>query len=66
MSKEALEKLKELKNVHYEAMDALNKDVYKQGIESDDYSVGLYNGLELVVSMLEDREPKYLGVSNEK
>lgn len=38
------------------------KDLQKQSLNSsqDDYMIGLYNGLELSVAMLENREPVFL------
>lgn len=45
-------KVKELKKVHR---------IQKQTIETnaDDYMVGLYNGLEMAVAILESREPVF-------
>lgn len=31
----------------------------------DDYSLGIYNGLELALSVLEKREPKFKTIENE-
>lgn len=38
------------------------KDLQKQSLNNsqDDYMIGLYNGLELSVAMLENREPVFL------
>lgn len=30
------------------------------------YSIGLFNGIELSVSFLEDRDPKYLSIEKEE
>jgi hypothetical protein len=45
-------KEKELKRLH---------DIQLQNIsdQSDDYMIGLYNGLELVLSIFEDRDPEF-------
>lgn len=45
-------KVKELKKIHR---------IQKQTIETnaDDYMVGLYNGLEMAVAILESREPVF-------
>lgn len=38
------------------------KEIQKQNIDrtKDDYMVGIYNGLELAVSILEEREPEFV------
>ena len=46
-----LEQIKILKNVQENNLD-------------DNYMVGLYNGMELAVSILEDRKPKYKSCIN--
>lgn len=37
------------------------KEIQKQNIDrtKDDYMVGIYNGLELAVAILENREPEF-------
>lgn len=37
------------------------RDLQKQSLEKlpDDYMVGLYNGLEMAVAILENREPEF-------
>ena len=37
------------------------RDIQKQALETDadDYMVGLYNGLEFAVAIMEDREPVF-------
>lgn len=46
-------KTKEVKNI---------RDLQKQSFEksTDDYMVGLYNGLEMATAILEGREPEFL------
>lgn len=46
-------KTKEVKNI---------RDLQKQSFENstDDYMVGLYNGLEMATAILEGREPEFL------
>lgn len=44
------------------------KEIQKQNIDrtKDDYTVGVYNGLELAVAILEEREPEFVcTISNE-
>lgn len=43
------------------------RDLQKQSLEksTDDYMVGLYNGLELSTAILENREPEFLGFVKE-
>ena len=44
------------------------RDLQKKSLEklTDDYMVGLYNGLEMATAILENREPEFLTcVSNE-
>lgn len=38
------------------------RDLQKQSLEksADDYMVGLYNGLEMAVAIMENREPAFL------
>ena len=36
------------------------KDAQFQSFDYDDYNLGLYNGIELSLSIMEEREPKYL------
>lgn len=45
-------RVKELKRI---------RDLQKQALETDadDYMVGLYNGLEFAVAIMEDREPVF-------
>lgn len=51
-------KIRELKRV---------KDVQEQSLkaEHDDYMIGLYNGLELAVAIMENRKPIYLSCIKE-
>jgi hypothetical protein len=35
------------------------KEVQEKSALSDDYNLGLYNGMELCLAILEKREPKY-------
>jgi len=46
---EKLNRLKELRD----------KQGEKGTIDQGDYMIGLYNGLELAIAMIEDREPMY-------
>lgn len=43
------------------------KDVQEQSLkaEHDDYMIGLYNGLELAVAIMENRKPVYLSCIKE-
>lgn len=43
------------------------RDLQKQSLEklTDDYMVGLYNGLELAVAIMENRKPVYLSCTKE-
>lgn len=43
------------------------KDVQKQSLKGvhDDYMIGLYNGLELAVAIMENRKPIYLSCIKE-
>ena len=43
------------------------KDVQEQSLkdEHDDYMIGLYNGLELAVAIMENRKPAYLSCIKE-
>ena len=51
-------KTKEVKNI---------RDLQKQSLEklTDDYMVGLYNGLEMATAILETREPEVLDIVKE-
>lgn len=51
-------RIKELKRV---------KDIQEQSLkaEHDDYMIGLYNGLELAVAIMENRKPVYLSCIKE-
>ena len=51
-------RLKELKRI---------KDIQEQNLraESDEYMVGLYNGLELAVAIMENRKPVYVSCIKE-
>lgn len=51
-------KIKEVKNI---------RDLQKQSLEksTDDYMVGLYNGLEMATAILEGREPEFLACVKE-
>lgn len=51
-------KTKEVKNI---------RDLQRQGLEksTDDYMVGLYNGLEMATAILEGREPEFLACVKE-
>lgn len=51
-------KTKEVKNI---------RDLQKQSLEksTDDYMVGLYNGLEMATAILENREPEFIDVVKE-
>lgn len=40
-------------------------DMQKQNI-TDDYSCGIYNGLELALAILEEREPEFVFVENKE
>ena len=50
MLSERLIKLNEMKQVQKDSM----------GNDPGDYMVGMYNGIEFALCVLEDREPKYL------
>ena len=43
------------------------RDLQKQSLEksADDYMVGLYNGLEMAVAIMESREPEFVNVVKE-
>ena len=43
------------------------RDLQKQSLEklTDDYMIGLYNGLELAVAIMENRKPAYLSCIKE-
>lgn len=43
------------------------RDIQKQSVASsgDDYSVGVYNGIELALACLEGREPEFMCVVKE-
>lgn len=43
------------------------RDLQKQSLEklTDDYMVGLYNGLEMSIAILEGREPEFLSCVKE-
>lgn len=43
------------------------KDLQKQSLEksTDDYMVGLYNGLEIASAILENREPEFINIVKE-
>lgn len=51
-------KTKEVKNI---------RDLQKQSLEksTDDYMMGLYNGLEMATAILENREPEFLDLVKE-
>lgn len=51
-------RLKELKRI---------KDVQEQnlGVDQDEYMVGMYNGLELAVAIMENRVPVYVSCEKE-
>lgn len=40
-------------------------DMQKQNI-TDEYSCGIYNGLELALAILEEREPEFVSVENKE
>ena len=42
------------------------KDAQFQSFDYDDYNLGLYNGIELCLAIMEEREPKYLTLPIEK
>lgn len=44
------------------------KEIQKQNIDrtKDDYMVGIYNGLELAVAILENREPEFRATVKEQ
>lgn len=54
MLKNANKKLEEIK---------ILKNVQENNLE-DDYMVGLYNGMELAIAILENRKPKYKSCVN--
>lgn len=43
------------------------KQIQKQTVETDktEYSAGLYNGIELALAVLQNREPNYLNIEKE-
>lgn len=51
-------KMKEIENI---------KQMQKQSMEEmkEDYMVGLYNGIELILSLLQNRNPEYETCSHE-
>ena len=55
MLKNANKKLEQIKTL---------KNVQEQQNLEDDYMVGLYNGMELAVAILEDRKPVYKSYVN--
>lgn len=50
-----IRELKRVKNVQEQSLKA----------EHDDYMIGLYNGLELAVAIMENRKPAYLSCIKE-
>jgi len=42
------------------------KDVQSLSSDADDYNLGLFNGIELCLAILEEREAKYLTLPIEK
>ena len=44
-------KLRELPKIHYDSTTPM-----------DEYYTGMYNGIECVLSLIDEREPKYLSV----
>lgn len=51
-------RVKELKRIRELQRQALETD-------TDDYMVGLYNGLEMATAILENREPEFLDIVKE-
>ena len=45
------EKLKELQKIHYDATTPM-----------DSYFTGIWNGMEMIISLMEERDPKYKSV----
>lgn len=51
-----------MKNINFEQKLNTLKDLLKvqeESCEYDEYSLGLYNGLELACAVMEDREPEF-------
>lgn len=63
--KENIERMNTLKSKTKEVKNI--RDLQKQSLEksTDDYMVGLYNGLEMATAILENREPEFLDVVKE-
>lgn len=58
--KENTERMNTLRSKTKQVKDI--RDLQKQSLEksADDYMVGLYNGLEMAVAIMENREPVFL------
>ena len=55
-----------LKNKYEKRLDDIRKlkETQRQAV-IDKYSCGIYNGMELVIAIMEDREPVYLHLQEE-
>lgn len=61
-----IEYQRELINVLNKTLIEAKKSCYNELGLSDPYCVGLYNGIEMVRSLIAEEEPKYLGEEDEK
>lgn len=63
--KENIERMNTLKSKTNEVKNI--RDLQKQSLDklTDDYMVGLYNGLEMATAILENREPVFLDIVKE-
>lgn len=55
LKKKRIRELKRIKNIQEQSLK----------VEHDDYMIGLYNGLELAVAIMENRKPVYLSCIKE-
>lgn len=55
LKKKRIRELKRIKNIQEQSLK----------VEHDDYTIGLYNGLELAAAIMENRKPVYLSCIKE-
>lgn len=61
-----IEYQRELINVLNKTLIEAKKSCYNELGLPDPYCVGLYNGIEMVRSLIAEEDPKYLGEEDEK
>lgn len=61
-----IEYQRELINVLNKTLIEAKKSCYNELELPDPYCVGLYNGIEMVRSLIAEEDPKYLGEEDEK